>query len=255
MAVLRLRAIGTENRVYQGVRKIDYFLSPHAKLINLFERKKRMQATSIVQSIGDLLFELPSTIFLGFILCGLGLVYFSRKEPKRLNLKQVIASLLLFCYLLIVFQSIVGIPTISEFKRMMQLGENLFNAHLYLIPFGEGIKLTFMLNILLFVPIGFLLPLISPVFKQAKATIPLVFSLSLLIELSQLFTLYRATDINDLIANTFGGIIGFFICFCLTKLSWRKARKSNFPTKNSVATSRFLPIFICVLAFLTIFIS
>ena len=66
-------------------------------------------------------------------------------------------------------------------------------------------------NILMMMPFGFLLPLISP--KSGKFRIIFLsgFLFSLSIELSQLFN-YRATDIDDLILNTLGAILGYEIC-------------------------------------------
>ena len=66
-------------------------------------------------------------------------------------------------------------------------------------------------NILLFIPYGFLFP---PAFRQKKRlTVLFGFLLSLTIEISQLFC-DRITDINDIILNTFGIIIGYLL-YCI----------------------------------------
>lgn len=67
-----------------------------------------------------------------------------------------------------------------------------------------------VLNIILFIPFGFFLPVLwkkQPSFRQV-AMLSLLFSLG--IELSQLLN-NRNTDVNDLILNTFGGAAGFWI--------------------------------------------
>lgn len=61
-------------------------------------------------------------------------------------------------------------------------------------------------NIVLFIPYGFLLPSLYEI--KGKYVVLLGFSLSLFIELSQLF-LPRWTDIDDIILNTFGTFIGY----------------------------------------------
>lgn len=66
------------------------------------------------------------------------------------------------------------------------------------------------LNVLMFVPLGAALPLMWKRFRNMMATVSFGFGLSAAIELSQLFTL-RATDINDLITNTLGTIIGYLL--------------------------------------------
>lgn len=67
-----------------------------------------------------------------------------------------------------------------------------------------------VLNVILFIPFGFFLPVLwkkQPSFRQV-ATLSFLFSLG--IELSQLLN-NRNTDINDLILNTLGGVAGFWI--------------------------------------------
>ncbi|MRT18404.1 VanZ family protein, partial [Vitellibacter sp. q18] len=88
------------------------------------------------------------------------------------------------------------------------------NPNINLIPFSDGFSLSFILNILLFVPLGFLCPLISKTFERLRNTFLIGFGLSLFIETIQLFTLHRATDIDDLLTNVIGTIIGYF-CFKL----------------------------------------
>ena len=67
-----------------------------------------------------------------------------------------------------------------------------------------------LLNVLLFVPLGFLLPVLWKRFRSFLWTGLLGFSFSLSIELLQLLTL-RATDINDLMTNTTGTILGWLL--------------------------------------------
>lgn len=71
------------------------------------------------------------------------------------------------------------------------------------------------LNILLFVPFGFLLPIVWDRFRTIKNAAVMGLLTSLCVELSQIFTL-RTTDINDLITNTIGTIIGYFIARWMT---------------------------------------
>ena len=72
-------------------------------------------------------------------------------------------------------------------------------------------------NILLFMPIGILLPLLNDKFQNMKKIGLLSFAFSLTIEILQLLEMYfgmglRMTDIDDLILNCCGGVIGF-ICY------------------------------------------
>lgn len=71
------------------------------------------------------------------------------------------------------------------------------------------------LNILLFVPFGFFLPMLWSKFRSNKSTVLMGLITSCIVEVSQIFT-FRTTDINDLITNTVGTIIGYYIAQYLT---------------------------------------
>ncbi|HIW33092.1 MAG TPA: VanZ family protein [Candidatus Paenibacillus intestinavium] len=84
---------------------------------------------------------------------------------------------------------------------------------------------TFLLNIIMFIPLGIYLPLLKNKFNSANKVAYLALFFSLSIEVFQLimrivFGNGRSTDINDLIANTFGGIIGYLILKTLLKSKW-----------------------------------
>ena len=75
----------------------------------------------------------------------------------------------------------------------------------------------YILNIILFIPFGFLIPLIWKKMRSLHLTALAGFSFSILIEISQLLN-NRRTDIDDLIMNTLGAIIGFLIYKSFKKL-------------------------------------
>lgn len=124
---------------------------------------------------------------------------------KPVSLRRKIWMIILGLYLAAVF-SVVGIPNIKYIGIEPQFNlipiVDIVNA-----PFGY-MKNT-VLNILLFLPLGFLLPVIWKEFWNLKRTAVFGFVLSLAIELSQIFT-YRLTDVDDLITNTFGAILGYY---------------------------------------------
>jgi glycopeptide antibiotics resistance protein len=74
-------------------------------------------------------------------------------------------------------------------------------------------------NVALFVPLGFLLPLLAPRFGRPWRTVAAGFALSAAIELSQIaFPGVRRADVNDLLLNTLGSALGF--------LAWRLAARA-----------------------------
>lgn len=108
---------------------------------------------------------------------------------------------LVFSIYLATMYAAVGLPDITYYRYFPHFNFKLF---LYMFSAWEST----LLNVMLFLPLGFFLPLLWQYFRSPLRTIGLGFLISLLIEFLQIFT-YRATDVNDLITNTFGTIVGF----------------------------------------------
>ena len=72
-------------------------------------------------------------------------------------------------------------------------------------------------NVLLFIPIGYLLPKIWPTQRNFFVFIFSAFLLILAIEVTQLFSLLGSFDIDDIILNFPGMLIGYFL-WLFTKL-------------------------------------
>ena len=93
-----------------------------------------------------------------------------------------------------------------------------------LIPFSQSISpLGYGLNVVMFVPFGFLVPLIWRKREKFWQVFAAGLGFSLLIELSQLLC-YRGTDVDDLIMNTLGAIVGFLLFKAWDKLTKSKCR-------------------------------
>ena len=136
---------------------------------------------------------LPGILILAPIYLILNRVYFH-------NARKSFFYFLLSCYLSVVYV-LVGMPNIAYIRPEVNLN---------LIPFISmiGDFKNSILNILLFVPLGVMLPLLWNKFKIQKHTVLFGFGMSLSIELLQMLT-FRATDVNDLITNTLGTYLGF----------------------------------------------
>jgi glycopeptide antibiotics resistance protein len=66
-------------------------------------------------------------------------------------------------------------------------------------------------NILLFIPYGILLPLALKRFTRFSRFFAMILLTSLFFELSQLLLAYGSCDVDDIILNGLGGIIGYSI--------------------------------------------
>ena len=84
---------------------------------------------------------------------------------------------------------------------------------LNLIPFQDFSARNMegmVLNAIMFAPLGFLLPAYFERYRHWGRTLAAGFLTSLTVELTQLFT-FRATDVDDLIMNTLGTLVGFLL--------------------------------------------
>ena len=122
------------------------------------------------------------------------------------SFKRNLIKSCLYClfslYLAAVF-SLVGIPNVLYVRPEINLN---------LIPLLGIIDdlSNSLLNVLLFIPLGVFLPVIWAHYRNVKSTVYFGLGLSLIIEILQMLT-YRATDVNDLLTNTAGAVIGFLL--------------------------------------------
>jgi glycopeptide antibiotics resistance protein len=80
-------------------------------------------------------------------------------------------------------------------------------------------------NIIGFIPLGILLPLLFPFFRRIWRLAGLVFLLSLLFESTQLIAGIGVFDVDDLILNTAGGIAGY-ILYAMIRLAVKRLDKN-----------------------------
>lgn len=122
----------------------------------------------------------------------------------RLSTAQKIWILILALYLAAVY-NVAGAPELPYIYP---------NFNVNLIPFVDirndacAYIINSALNIILFIPLGFILPLLWSRFRSRKRIILAGFLFSLAIELSQLLN-YRITDVDDLIMNSLGTWLGY----------------------------------------------
>ena len=99
---------------------------------------------------------------------------------------------------------VVGIPS-AQFVR--------WNPEINWIPFRDFSSANIVgmsLNILMFIPFGAFLPIYFGRFWKMSTTVFAGAFMSFTIEVLQLFT-FRLTDIDDLIMNTLGTLLGYGI--------------------------------------------
>ncbi|SFS22446.1 VanZ family protein [Enterocloster citroniae] len=118
------------------------------------------------------------------------------------NIKKTAAYIILILYLTAMC-FLVGVPSVTGIK----IGWS-YNF----IPFYGMLNdiTNSYLNVLLFIPLGIFVPCLWPEYRSMMKTVGLGLMTSLGIEILQIFT-FRATDINDVITNVAGTMIGYLI--------------------------------------------
>lgn len=113
----------------------------------------------------------------------------------------------IFCFLfslyLAAMYAAVGLPDITYYRFSPRYN---FVPFLYMFTAWD----TSLLNVILFLPLGFFLPILWSNMNSFIKTAGFGLCISIFIEILQIFT-FRATDINDIMTNTFGTCIGFLL--------------------------------------------
>ena len=124
------------------------------------------------------------------------------------SLKQTLIYIV-FAFYLVAVLSLVGFPSVLSLNLDFTIN---------IIPLVDMISdfVNACLNVLLFVPLGFLLPMLWKKYKAIKNTMLFAMCMTIAIEISQIFT-FRTTDINDIITNMVGTLGGYVIAKRITK--------------------------------------
>ena len=118
------------------------------------------------------------------------------------NIKKTAAYILFSLYLAAIC-FLVGFPNIAGMRIVL--------SHNFIPFYGMLNDITnSYLNVLLFIPLGIFVPCLWPEYRSMMKTVGLGLMTSLGIEILQIFT-FRATDINDVITNVAGTMIGYLI--------------------------------------------
>lgn len=122
----------------------------------------------------------------------------------RMGKKRTFAQIALafvFCFYLFGILTMTGIWWLRP-----------FSPKFVWVPFVDMVKgpVDTALNVLLFMPLGFFLPILYAKFDRLRPVVVAGFLISLSVEIVQMFGC-GATDINELITNTAGTCLGYWI--------------------------------------------
>lgn len=150
----------------------------------------------------------------------------SKYLKKEIRWQHYLLGYFFILYLMITLSEVVGFPSLYEWGRSLRLNQPIFNPHINLVPFKDGLEISTILNIILFMPFGFFFPTLWEKYRNLWSTFYYGLFFSFTIEISQLFVRRRNTDINDLIMNVIGTICGWVIFITIKKVFYKFADKT-----------------------------
>ena len=139
---------------------------------------------------------------------------------------------------------VTGVGSIWDVVEKGGVVASVRAANFSWMPFAHGVMMTSLLNILLFVPLGFLMPHIWTTCRNGLKVTLTGYLFSAAIELAQIPT-NRAVDVEDLLMNTLGTFLGF--------LFWKGVGNyllQGHVTKRVLLLSRREPLVYLLLTFL-----
>lgn len=138
---------------------------------------------------------------------------------------------------------VVGIPAVQYIR---------WDPTVNLIPFGDEKNFRFFLqlglNAVMFLPLGFLLPVLWSKCRRWYCTTLVGFFTSLTIEAIQMFC-SRATDVDDLIMNTLGAYLGYVISWTFFHKKWAREPEPDSGRVSqwcSLAVSILIPMLVII---------
>ncbi|EOS60580.1 hypothetical protein C815_01252 [Firmicutes bacterium M10-2] len=159
--------------------------------------------------------------YLASILPFFMLILWQRKHEAPISNKEFYLLVTFAVYIIACFHFTQAGTLYDLLQHHQMETPNAINLH----PFSTGINLLgYLLNVVLFIPFGFLVPRLWKQFNRWYVIAFFGFLFSLFIETSQLFN-ERVSDIDDLIMNTSGVLLGYFLFWIWKKITIRSGKQ------------------------------
>ena len=208
-------------------------------------------------SLRDVIFMATGYFLPGIILVAILAVVFSigyfviyrkiLKGNKKPDTKKLCWLVVFICYMIIVFGATLDRAGVWEFEKMMPLFysyKEAWNA------FSMYAWRNIVLNIMMFVPIGFLLPVGIQKCRRFWYTYLTGILLTVMIESIQLVMKRGIFEMDDILNNFVGAMIGYG-CYVLLAAVYKLVKKEKPEWKNVAVTQ--LPLIITISVFGMIF--
>lgn len=187
--------------------------------------------------------QCTSTLLLFLVWEVFFIVYAHKREIKPPILH--IAGVAIFLFFVTAMLTVAGVPNIETFR----IDPEMYTVNFQLFESWSEFQGLYIANIIMFVPLGFFVPLLWPRYGRVWKVLLFCLAFSLIIEIMQLFN-HRATDVDDLLMNTIGGVVGYGIYKAVALIGGKAVRVFQTPTdKNAPYPFRYeaVILILCVL--------
>lgn len=153
-----------------------------------------------------------------------------KKRTRKVILglgKLLFVAYIIFLIYFLLFSDWYGRSDMAEYHYNLVLFQEIRRFWDYRDTVGMFASMSNLLgNVLIFVPFGFFFPMGSRK-KSFFRTAKLSFGISLAIELFQLISKVGCFDVDDLLLNTLGGIVGYICYMICIRISIRYVKKNK----------------------------
>ena len=119
-------------------------------------------------------------------------------------------------------------PAARDYAYNLELFKEIKRFYHYREQLGiHAFLLNVVGNVAAFIPCGFFLPIVSRRSRRWYNAILICFGLSFCIEVTQLVCKVGSFDVDDLLLNTAGGIIGFISYRIVQRIRIRRKRRAK----------------------------
>ena len=143
-------------------------------------------------------------------------------KRQKYNMVQLIAAILLSLYIVVLlYFTVVGRYSHEEYEYKI----NFLTSYRWLFKYsGEQVLWQLLINIVMLVPMGFLLPIIIHAKYKYLITMVLSLLMTLFIETMQLVSKCGSFEIDDVINNFIGAVLGMFLFVLLNRIIQKQKR-------------------------------
>lgn len=152
------------------------------------------------------------------------------KGTKTIKKSKIFLYSISLCYIVIVIGATFLGRTPSNLDNV-KMNLNLFSSYfeayhdIGVVLLNNVLLRNLVLNIMLFIPLGFLLPMCSDKLKKIYIVVLIGFFTTLVIEFTQHFQGYGVFEIDDVLNNTIGTLLGYCVFMFFYKLKSKENLK------------------------------